>query len=644
MLERHLIGNRHGVVRRYDDALRVAAIAFLAEHVAVRQQIVQRNAATGRGVDPRDLVAEGEREVYASLAGAVMRVAVTDSGGADLDEDLAGAGNRIGDLLLREIGAEAVQSQRAHERPCYYWSMTELDRRTFLGLPFAGVAATLTSSSVELEEMTVADMQDRRLTARSLTDAYLARIEAIDKRGPAINSIIELNPDAQAIADTLDRERRDKGPRGPLHGIPILIKDNIDSGDRMHTTAGSLALADSFAQRDAFMIRRLREAGVVILGKTNLSEWANFRSTHSTSGWSARGGQTRNPYALDRNCCGSSSGTGAAVAANLAAIGIGTETDGSVVCPSSANALVGIKPTLGLVSRSGIIPIAHSQDTAGPMARTVADAAILLGAMTGIDDTDPVTLKSRGKVAHYTSFLDKDGLRGARIGVARQYFGFNQHVDKLMESAIDVIKRLGATVVDPANLATTGKYDDSELEVLLYEFKSDLNQYLGALSPVIKTRTLAGLIRFNEENREREMPYFGQELFERAEKKGPLTSPEYRKALEKNQRLSRTEGIDAVIAKHKLDAVIAPTGSPMWPTDLVNGDHFTGGYSSASAVAGYPHITVPAGFVFGLPVGLSFFAGAWSEPKLIRFAYAFEQATTTRRKPGFLPGAVTSGI
>lgn len=527
-----------------------------------------------------------------------------------------------------------------------------LDRRSFLG--YAGLGATLAlarpiagaawqqESVVDLDEMTVAEMQEGirsgRFTARSLTDAYLRRIEATDKRGPALNAIIELNPDAFAFADSLDREWSEKRARGPLHGIPILIKDNIDTADRMHTTAGSLALAESIASRDAFIVQRLREAGAVILGKTNLSEWANIRSTHSTSGWSARGGQTRNPYVLDRNCCGSSSGTGAAIAANFAAIGVGTETDGSVVCPSSACGLVGIKPTVGLISRSGIIPIAHSQDTAGPMARTVADAAILLGALTGIDSNDAITKTSVGKArADYTKFLDPDGLRGARIGVARKYFGFNDRVDALMKESIEAIKALGATIVDPADMETTGKYDETELEVLLYEFKANLNKYLTRLAPNVLTRTLQELIRFNEENREREMPYFGQELFERAQKKGPLTSEKYRKALARNLRMSRTEGIDAVVAKHKLDALIAPTGGPVWPTDLINGDHFTGGYSTASAVAGYPHITVPAGFVFGLPVGLSFFAGAWSEPALIRFAYSFEQATKARRKPMFVP-------
>jgi len=532
-----------------------------------------------------------------------------------------------------------------------------LDRRSFLGYAALGTAVALARPVVtsaaeatvppfELEEMSVAElregMRSGRFTSRSLTAAYLKRIDDVDKSGPSINSIIELNPDALSIAESLDAERKAKGERGPLHGIPVLIKDNIDTADRMHTTAGSLALADSIALRDAFVAQRLREAGAVIIGKTNLSEWANFRSTHSTSGWSGRGGQTHNPYVLDRNPCGSSSGTGAGIAANLAAIGVGTETDGSVVCPSSANGLVGIKPTLGLISRAGIIPIAHSQDTAGPMCRSVADAAALLGALAGVDPRDKATSASRGKShADYTKFLDPDGLKGARIGVARQYFGFNDRVDALMRDAIDVIKRLGATIVDPTDMATSGKYDETETLVLQYEFKADLNKYLAGLSPNVKSRTLKDLIKFNEENRDREMPYFGQEQFEKSQGKGPLTDEKYKKALAKNHRLSRAEGIDAVLAKHKIDAVIAPTGGPVWPTDLLNGDHFTGGYSTASAVAGYPHVTVPAGLVFGLPVGLSFFAGAWSEPALIKFAYAFEQATKARRKPGFLATAKT---
>jgi amidase len=514
--------------------------------------------------------------------------------------------------------------------------MNDLHRRDFVrvaGLGAAALAFTRATSAqqdVVLDELTIG--QARRHTARQLTEAYLARIARYDKE--VIRSVIELNPDALAIADALDRERAAGHTRGPLHGIPILIKDNIDTADRMRTSAGSLALAESIAARDAHIVRRLREAGAVLLGKTNLSEWANFRSTKSTSGWSARGGLTRNPYALERNCCGSSSGTGAAISANFATIGIGTETDGSIVCPSSACGLVGVKPTLGLVSRSGIIPIAHSQDTAGPMTRTVTDAAILLGAMAGVDSLDPLTASSRGRAhADYTRFLDPNGLRGARIGVARQYFGFSPHVDRIMKDALDALTKLGATLVDPVEVAHTNDYGATELEVLLYEFKTDLNAYLAQLPTTVKTRTLADLIKFNEDNREREMPYFGQELFLQAQAKGPLTTPAYRKALAKNHRLSRAEGIDATVKKHRLNAIVAPTGGPVWTTDLVNGDHYTGGYSSASAVAGYPHVTVPAGHAFGLPVGLSFFAGAWSEPALLKYAYAFEQGTKARTAP-----------
>jgi amidase len=386
--------------------------------------------------------------------------------------------------------------------------------------------------------------------------------------------------------------------------------------------------------------KKLREAGAIILGKTNLSEWANFRSNHSSSGWSGRGGQTKNAYVLDRNPCGSSSGSGAAVAANLCAAAIGTETDGSVVCPSSANSLVGIKPTVGLVGRSGIIPIAHSQDTAGPMTRSVADAAIILGALTGIDPRDPATKASQGKsFTDYTQFLDRNGLKGVRLGVARKHFGFNDHVDKLMNDLLGEMKKLGAVVVDPADIPTSGKFDESELEVLLYEFKADLNAYLAGLGPQAPVHSLKEIIAFNERNREREMPFFGQDLFTKAEEKGPLTSKKYLQALSKNHLLTRTQGIDLVMTKNRLDALVAPTGGPAWPTDWINGDHFTGGYSSASAVAGYPHITVPAGYVFGLPVGISFFGAAYSEPKLIKIAYAFEQATKARRAPQFLPTA-----
>ena len=539
-----------------------------------------------------------------------------------------------------------------------------MKRRTFLHSTAAASALTLvnlaspakcqsakasTDSSpadFELDEISITDlqrhMQSGRYSAHSLVEKYVSRIHEIDKAGPALNSIIELNPDAESIAANLDRERKDKGARGPLHGIPILIKDNIDTADRMMTTAGSLALVGSKPSQDAFVVKRLREAGAVILGKTNLSEWANFRSNHSSSGWSGRGGQTRNPYAVDRNPCGSSSGSGVAVSANLCSAAIGTETDGSVVCPSSANSLVGIKPTVGLISRAGIIPISHSQDTAGPMARTVSDAVILLGILTSQDPRDPATAESRGKsLSDYTKFLDKDGLKGMRLGVARKYFGFNDQVDKLMSERLEDLKRLGAILIDPADIPTSGKFDASELEVLLYEFKADLNKYLAGLgtSPV---RSLKEVIDFNEKNRDKEMPYFGQDLFIKAQEKGPLTSPKYVAALRKNHLLSRTQGIDFVMKQHKLDALVAPTGGPPWPTDLINGDHFTGGYSSASAVAGYPHITVPAGYVFGMPVGISFFAGAFSEPKLIKIAYAFEQGTKARQKPKFLPSATFS--
>ncbi|HEY8224802.1 MAG TPA: amidase [Pyrinomonadaceae bacterium] len=535
-----------------------------------------------------------------------------------------------------------------------------MKRRQFIGTTAASCVVTLTTSVLgnntpstetpptpadfELEELTISDLQQAlqsgRYSSRQLVEKYTERINEIDKRGPALNSVIELNPEAEAIATALDRERKERGPRGPLHGIPLLIKDNIDSADRMRTTAGSLALLTARPTQDAFVARKLREAGAVILGKTNLSEWANIRSSKSSSGWSGRGGLTKNPYVLDRNPCGSSSGSGAAPAANLCAAAIGTETDGSVVCPSSANSLVGIKPTVGLVSRAGIIPIAHSQDTAGPMARTVADAVSLLGALTGVDPRDPVTKQSGGKaLSDYTRFLDKNGLSGVRLGIVRKNFGFNDRVDRLMNDLIGEMKKMGAVVIDPANIPTAGKFDDSELEVLLYELKADLNAYLAGLVPQAPVKSLKDIIDFNEKNRNREMPYFGQDLFIKAQEKGPLTSKAYVQALRRNHLMSRTQGIDLVLKQHKLDALIAPTGGPAWPTDLVNGDHFTGGYSTASAVAGYPHITVPAGYVFGLPVGISFFAGAYSEPKLISIAYAFEQATKVRRPPKFLPTA-----
>ncbi|HEY0764204.1 MAG TPA: amidase [Pyrinomonadaceae bacterium] len=514
--------------------------------------------------------------------------------------------------------------------------------------PVSAVATETTTPapppSFELDELTITELQQAlqagKYSSRQLVEKYSDRISDIDKKGPALYSVIEMNPDAEQIAAALDRERKERGPRGPLHGIPILIKDNIDTNDRMMTTAGSLALEGSKPVRDAFIVQKLRAAGAVILGKTNLSEWANFRSTKSSSGWSGRGGQTKNPYSLERNPCGSSSGSGAAVAANLCAGAIGTETDGSVVCPSSANSLVGIKPTIGLVSRAGIIPIAHSQDTAGPMTRTVTDAAIILNVLTGIDPRDEATNASRGRsVADYTKFLDKDGLRGMRLGVARKHFGFSERVDKLMEDLLAEMKRAGAVLVDPADIPTTGKFDDSEFEVLLYEFKADLNTYLAGLGPQAPVHSLKDVIAFNEKYRDREMPYFGQDIMIKAEAKGPLTSKPYVAALRKNHLLTRTQGIDLVMKKNRLDTLIAPTGGPAWPTDWINGDHFTGGYSSASAVAGYPHITVPAGYVFGLPVGISFFGDAFSEPKLIKIAYAFEQATKARHTPQFMPSA-----
>ena len=496
----------------------------------------------------------------------------------------------------------------------------------------------------ELDEITVTGlqqaMQSGRLTARSIAEKYLARIEAADKHGPSVNSVIEINPEALDIAEKLDRERKARGPRGPLHGIPVLIKDNIATRDRMMTTAGSLALVGARAPKDSFVAKKLREAGAVILGKTNLSEWANIRSSHSTSGWSGRGGLTRNPYALDRNPCGSSSGSGAAVSANFCALAIGTETDGSIVCPSGVNGIVGIKPTVGLVSRAGIVPIAHSQDTAGPMARTVADAAVLLGALTGVDTDDPETGASQGKaLADYTRFLDPHGLRGSRIGVVRKSFGISDALDALMNQAIDEMKRQGAVIVDPADIESMEQVGDSEFQVLLYELKADLNSYLAALGPGAPVHTLEEIIEFNEHNREKEMPYFGQDTFIKAQAKGPLTEKAYLDALEKDHRLTRKEGIDAVMEKFQLDALVAPTGGPACLTDLVDGDHDVGGSSTPAAVAGYPNITVPAGFIFGLPVGISFFGRGYSEPTLIKLAYSFEQATRHRRAPQFLPTA-----
>ena len=549
-------------------------------------------------------------------------------------------------------------------------SARELSRRGFLGLGLASGALALTdwrlprldesvAASVtravdvasrgmafDLGEVTILDLQQwmtsGKYTARAISEQYLARIQELDKQGPSLNQIIELNPDALSIADAMDAERAAGKTRGQLHGIPVLLKDNIATADKMQTTAGSLALVGAKVPRDAFVAERLRAAGAVILGKTNLSEWANFRSTHSSSGWSGRGGQTKNPYALDRTPSGSSSGSGGAIAANFAAVAVGTETDGSVTSPAAAACLVGMKPTVGLVSRSGIIPIAHSQDTAGPMARTVTDAAILLSALTGVDARDGATAKSAGKApADYTKFLDPNGLKGARIGVARQkYMGYSKPTDALIASAIDVMKAQGATIVDPANIPTARHLDEDEYDLLLYEFKADLNAYLASLGPSSPVHSLADVIAFNEKNASTEMPYFAQEIMEAAQKKGPLSETKYTKELAKGKRLAGPEGIDATIRKYKLDAIVAPTQGPASLIDLVNGDPSGGGsFTSPAAVAGYPHITVPAGFVFGLPVGISFVGAAWSEPTLFKLAYAYEQATKHRKAPRFLSTA-----
>jgi amidase len=521
--------------------------------------------------------------------------------------------------------------------------MSNFDRREFLRLSAIAAAGTLAVSTayaaqgLDLSEKTLAQlraaMETGKLTSEAITNWYLARIRAID---PKINSMIEVNPDALAIARQRDRERRLKNVKGPLHGIPFVIKDNIDTADKMKTTAGSLALADApTPAKDAFIVERLREAGAVLLGKTNLSEWANFRDNNSISGWSGRGGQTRNPYILDRNACGSSSGTGAAVAANLAAIGIGTETDGSIVCPSSICGIVGLKPTIGLVSRSGIIPIAISQDTAGPMTRTVADAAVMLNVLAVQDGNDPAMAGIKRERIDYTGALKADALKGARIGVARDYWGKNSKTDEVLNTALETMRKAGALLID-VKFPNLEKFGDAEFTVLQYEFKDGLEKYLRSRGA--KQRTLDDLIKFNNDNAAREMPYFKQTIFESSAKKGPLTDKTYRDAVENCRKYAREEGIDEAVDKNKLDAVVAPSNAPTWLIDTVNGDCGSGYINSSSlpAVAGYPHITVPAGFVLELPIGISFFGKAFTENTLIKLAYSFEQTSKARRVPRFL--------
>ncbi len=522
--------------------------------------------------------------------------------------------------------------------------MKNIDRREFLSLAAVatGNLLVLTQSSFpssgafQIEEATVAQLQSAMtsgsMTSKKIVQAYLARIAKIDK---SINSIIEQNPDALVIADQMDKERRAGKVRGALHGIPFVIKDNIDTADKMKTTAGSLALGDApTPSKDAFIVQRLRDAGAVLIGKTNLSEWANFRDNESISGWSGRGGQTRNPYILDRNPCGSSSGTGGAISANLAAIGIGTETDGSIVCPSSICGIVGLKPTVGLVSRSGIIPISATQDTAGPMTRTVADAAVMLNVMAAQDASDPAMYGIREKL-DYTSFLSADALRGSRIGVAREFWGRNGVVDKVTDAALETMKRAGAVLID-VKFPNSPKFSDAEFVVLQYEFKDGLEKYLRQRGSVHKT--LDDLINFNNDNAARELKYFKQSIMESSSKKGDLKSKEYLDALETCRKYSRDEGIDGVMSKNKLDAIVAPSNSPTWMIDTVNGDCGSGyvGSSSLAAVAGYPNITVPAGFAKELPIGISLFGLPWTEGRLIALAYSFEQLTKARRTPKYL--------
>ena len=498
--------------------------------------------------------------------------------------------------------------------------------------------------SEELSEISLGELRNGFAsglwTSRALCEAYLDRITAIDASGPRLNSVIEISQDALADAQSLDAERQAGRIRGPLHGIPVLLKDNIGTGDSMQTSAGSLALVDSGVEQDSWVAARLRAAGAVLIGKANLSEWANFRSRRSTSGWSGRGGLTLNPYALDRNPCGSSSGSAVAVSAGLVPLSIGTETNGSIVCPASINGIVGIKPTVGLVGRSGIVPLAHTQDTAGPMARTVEDAAAMLGPLAGLDSRDPATTGAvQGAHPDYTAFLDSEALQGARIGLLRKYWGRHADMDALLDSAVDSMRAAGAEFVDLEDLPGLESTGGPGFELMLYEFNADLSAYLAGLGPQAKVRTLADVIRFNEDHRREEMPYFGQDILEAAVSKGPLTEPNYTDALARSRDVSR-ESIDETLRAHSLDAFFAPTTGPAWLTDLVHGDRSTfQGCSSPAARAGYPHVTVPGGFLWNLPVGVSFFGPAWSEARLIALAYAYEQATMNRRPPRMLDTA-----
>jgi amidase len=507
-------------------------------------------------------------------------------------------------------------------------------RQLWPGLAFATLAAC-SGANPDFSETSIADLHDQmqrgEISSVELVDWYIERIETLDQAGPGLNAIIEINPDARGIAASLDREWQSSGPRGPLHGIPVVLKANIGTSDQMYTSAGSLALAEHVPDEDAFFVKRLRDAGAVILAKTNLSEWANFRSSYSSSGWSSVGGQTLNPYDTARSPCGSSSGSGVAVAANLTAVAIGTETDGSIVCPSGMNGIVGIKPTLGLVSRSGFIPGAHSQDTAGPMARSVRDAAILLTVMTGVDADDPATADA--EIHHdYSANLTADGLNGKRIGVIRSYYGAdsNPNVEEIYEASIAALEAQGAEIVDNINIAPGNMYDD-ENEVFLYELKADLGAYFEASGAPVES--LADVIAFNKAHADTVMPIFGQDYFLLAQAKGPLTDEDYLAAL-KNSKRAAQSAIDGALDEHNLDALIAPTNGPAWMIDHVNGDSFSVGSSSLAAISGYPNITVPAGFISGLPIGLSFIGKSWNEKQLIEIAYAFEQATGVRRAPG----------